>query len=180
MVGFSAATGQHGKKEYVTEVKVIIQLRHRNLVQPIGWCHDRNEFILVYEFMPNGSLDSHLFRDKDPLTWSVRYRISLGLASAILYLHEDWEQRVAHRDIKSSNVMLASSFNVKLGDFGLAKLMDHKLGPKTTGLAGTLGYLAPEYISTDRASKESDVYQHYDYFKAKRWLPTVFNSLISL
>lgn len=149
---------KQGKKEYVTEVKVISQLRHRNLVQLIGWCHDKNDFILVYEFMPNGSLDSHLFGRRSPLTWSVRYRTSLGLASALLYLHEEWEQCVVHRDIKSSNVMLDSSFNVKLGDFGLAKLMDHELGPKTTGLAGTLGYLAPEYISTGRASKESDVY----------------------
>ncbi|MBA0701814.1 hypothetical protein Goari_027535, partial [Gossypium aridum] len=147
---------KQGRKEYVTEVKVISQLRHRNLVQLIGWCHDKNDFILVYEFMPNGSLDSHLFGRRSALTWSVRYRISLGLASALLYLHEEWEQCVVHRDIKSSNVMLDSSFNVKLGDFGLAKLMDHELGPKTTGLAGTLGYLAPEYISTGRASKESD------------------------
>ncbi|KAE8732871.1 L-type lectin-domain containing receptor kinase IX.2 [Hibiscus syriacus] len=110
-----------------------------------------------YEFMPNGSLDSHLFSNKAPLTWPVRYRISLGFASAILYLHEEWEQCVVHRDIKSSNAMLDSCFNVKLGDFGLAKLMDHELGQKTTGLAGTLGYLAPEYISTGRASKESDI-----------------------
>ncbi|EOX91874.1 Concanavalin A-like lectin protein kinase family protein [Theobroma cacao] len=112
---------KQGKKEYVTEVKVISQLRHRNLVQLIGWCHDRSELILVYEFMPNGSLDFHLFGQKFPLSWPV-------------------------------------SFNVKLGDFGLARLMDHELGPKTTGLAGTLGYLAPEYVSTGRASKESDVY----------------------
>ncbi|XWS45043.1 hypothetical protein CRYUN_Cryun15aG0102500 [Craigia yunnanensis] len=149
---------KQGKKEYITEVKVISQLRHRNLVQLIGWCHDRNDFLLVYELMPNGSLDSHLFGRRSPLTWPIRYRISLGLASALLYLHEEWEQCVVHRDIKSSNVMLDSSFNAKLGDFGLAKLLDHELGPKTTGLAGTLGYLAPEYISTGRASKESDVF----------------------
>ncbi|KAF3439166.1 hypothetical protein FNV43_RR18479 [Rhamnella rubrinervis] len=149
---------KQGKKEYITEVKVISSLRHRNLVRLIGWCHDRGEFLLVYEFMPNSSLDSHLFGKRSPLTWSERYKISLGLASALLYLHEEWEQCVVHRDIKSSNVMLDSSFNVKLGDFGLARLMDHELGPRTTGLAGTLGYLAPEYISTGRASKESDVY----------------------
>ncbi|KAJ4714597.1 putative Kinase [Melia azedarach] len=149
---------RQGKKEYITEVKTISQLRHRNLVQLIGWCHDRGEFLLVYEYMPNGSLDSHLFGKKSPLNWAARYKISLGLASALLYLHEEWEQCVVHRDIKSSNVMLDSNFNVKLGDFGLARLMDHELGPQTTGLAGTLGYMAPEYISTGRASKESDVF----------------------
>lgn len=149
---------KQGKKEYVTEVKVISQLRHRNLVHLIGWCHDQGEFLLVYEFMPNGSLDSHLFGKRNPLSWTLRYKICLGLASSIVYLHEEWEQCVIHRDIKSSNIMLDSSFNVKLGDFGLARLMDHELGPQTTVLAGTLGYLAPEYISTGRASKESDVY----------------------
>ncbi|KAJ7943772.1 putative Kinase [Quillaja saponaria] len=144
--------------EYTTEVKTISRLRHRNLVQLIGWCHDGGEFHLVYEYMPNGSLDYHLFRNKNPLAWTVRHKISLGLASALLYLHEEWEQCVVHRDIKSSNIMLDSNFNVKLGDFGLARLMDHELGPKTTGLAGTLGYLAPEYVTTCRASKESDIY----------------------
>ncbi|KAK2656647.1 hypothetical protein Ddye_009699 [Dipteronia dyeriana] len=151
---------KQGKKEYITEVKIISQLKHRNLVQLIGWCHDKGELLLVYELMPNGSLDSHLFgKTSSPLSWAVRYEISLGLASALLYLHEEWEQCVVHRDIKASNVMLDSSFNVKLGDFGLAKLMNHELVPETTTvLAGTLGYMAPEYISTSRASKESDVY----------------------
>ncbi|KAL5556638.1 hypothetical protein UlMin_038874 [Ulmus minor] len=149
---------RQGKKEYLTEVRVISSLRHRNLVQLIGWCHDKGEFLLVYEFMPNGSLDSHLFGNRPPLSWAARYKISIGLASALLYLHEEWEQCVLHRDIKSSNVMLDSIFNVKLGDFGLARVMDHELGPQTTGLVGTLGYLAPEYVSTGRASKESDVY----------------------
>ncbi|KAJ4714599.1 putative Kinase [Melia azedarach] len=150
---------KQGRKEYITEVKIISQLRHRNLVQLIGWCHDKGEFLLVYEFMLNGSLDGHLFGNKSTLTWDVRCKISLGLASALLYLHEEWEQCVVHRDIKSSNVMLDSSFNAKLGDFGLARLIDHEVGPQTaTGLAGTLGYMAPEYISTGRASKESDVY----------------------
>lgn len=166
LVGLDAAVAvkrisrgsKQGKKEFITEVKVISSLRHRNLVQLIGWCHEASEFLLVYELVPNGSLDTHLFGKKSPLGWAARYKISVGLASALLYLHEEWEQCVVHRDIKSSNVMLDSGFNVKLGDFGLARLMDHELGPQTTGLAGTFGYLAPEYVSTGRASKESDVY----------------------
>ncbi|KAK6287653.1 hypothetical protein POUND7_013832 [Theobroma cacao] len=149
---------RQGKREYITEVKIISQLRHRHLVQLVGWCHDKGEFLLVYEFMPNGSLDSHLFDKKTLLTWTSRYKIAQGLASVLLYLHEEWEQCVLHRDIKSSDIMLDSSFNVKLGDFGLARLMDHELGGQTTRLVGTLGYMAPEYISTGRASKESDVF----------------------
>ncbi|EEF35168.1 kinase, putative [Ricinus communis] len=149
---------KQGRKEYVSEVKIISRLRHRNLVQLIGWCHERNEFLLVYEFMPNGSLDTRLFGGVTMLIWSVRYKIALGLASALLYLHEEWEQCVVHRDIKSSNVMLDSNFNAKLGDFGLARLVDHELGSQTTVLAGTMGYLAPECVTTGKASKESDVY----------------------
>ncbi|KAK7363044.1 hypothetical protein VNO77_05173 [Canavalia gladiata] len=149
---------RQGIKEYVTEVKVISQLRHRNLVQLIGWCHRKNDFLLIYEFMPNGSLDFHLYRGKSFLTWTVRYNIALGLASALLYLQEEWEQCVIHRDIKSSNIMLDSSFNAKLGDFGLARLVDHEKGSQTTLIAGTRGYIAPEYITSGKATKESDVY----------------------
>ncbi|KAD6453698.1 hypothetical protein E3N88_08404 [Mikania micrantha] len=149
---------KQGKKEYMTEVKIISSLRHRNLVRLIGWCHDNTQFLLVYEFMPNGSLDSHLFNKKSVLKWDVRYNVAIGLASALFYLHEECDQCVLHRDIKASNIMLDSGFNAKLGDFGLARLMDHEMGLKTTGLAGTLGYMAPEYASTGKASKESDVY----------------------
>ncbi|KAL2343871.1 hypothetical protein Fmac_005156 [Flemingia macrophylla] len=149
---------RQGLKEYVTEVKVISQLRHRNLVQLIGWCHRKNDFLLVYEFMPNGSLDSHLYGVKSFLIWTVRYNIALGLASALLYLQEEWEQCVIHRDIKSSNIMLDSSFNAKLGDFGLARLVDHEKGSQTTRIAGTRGYIAPEYFTSGKATKESDIY----------------------
>ncbi|XXG55833.1 hypothetical protein AAC387_Pa03g3408 [Persea americana] len=149
---------KQGKKEYVSEVKTISRLRHRNLVQLLGWCHERGEFLLIYEFMPNGSLDSHLFNGKRLLGWAARYKIATGLASALLYLHEEWEQCVVHRDIKSSNVMLDSNFNAKLGDFGLARLVDHEHGLQTTVVAGTRGYLAPECVTTGKASKESDVY----------------------
>ncbi|KAJ8637535.1 hypothetical protein MRB53_011802 [Persea americana] len=123
---------KQGKKEYVSEVKTISRLRHRNLVQLLGWCHEHGELLLIYELMPNGSLDSHLFHEKRLLGWAVRYKIAMGLASALLYLHEEWEQCVVHRDIKSSNVMLDSNFNAKLGDFGLARLVDHEHGLQTT------------------------------------------------
>ncbi|KAK6916277.1 Legume lectin domain [Dillenia turbinata] len=149
---------KQGKKEYQSEVTIISRLRHRNLVQLVGWCHEKGELLLVYEFMPNGSLDSHLFGRKSTLSWPIRYKIAQGLASALLYLHEEWEQCVVHRDIKSSNVMLDSNFNAKLGDFGLARLADEAQGVKTTALAGTLGYMAPEYISAGKASKESDIF----------------------
>jgi hypothetical protein len=149
---------RQGKKEYISEVRIISKLRHRNLVQLLGWCHEKNELLLVYEFMPNGSLDFHLFGKGIMLSWNLRYKIALGLASSLLYLHEEWEQCVVHRDIKSSNVMLDANFNSKLGDFGLARLVDHELGSQTTVLAGTMGYLAPECVTTGKSSKESDVY----------------------
>ncbi|KAL7199654.1 hypothetical protein ACSBR2_021864 [Camellia fascicularis] len=149
---------RQGIKEYASEVKIISRLRHRNLVQLLGWCHEKGELLLVYEFMPNGSLDSLLFKEENVLSWSVRYQIAQGLASALLYLHEAWEQCVMHRDVKSSNVMLDSSFNARLGDFGLARLVDHGKVPQTTDLARTMGYMAPECVTTGKASRESDVY----------------------
>ncbi|CAI9304244.1 unnamed protein product [Lactuca saligna] len=148
-----------GPKEFATEINIISRLSHKNLVKLTGWCHEKGELMLVYEFMENGSLDLHLFKEKRLLTWATRYKIARGLATALLYLHEDWEQCVLHRDIKSSNVMLDSNFNTKLGDFGLAKLVDHEKGSKTlTMMAGTLGYMAPEIVVTGKATRESDVF----------------------
>ncbi|CAL9775444.1 unnamed protein product [Musa acuminata subsp. burmannicoides] len=149
---------RQGRKEYVSEVKIISRLRHRNLVQLVGWCHDRGEFLLVYEFIPNGSLDSYLYSPAAGLGWPARHKIALGLASALLYLHEEWEQCVVHRDVKPSNIMLDSAFNAKLGDFGLARLVDHDRNLQTTDLAGTRVYIAPECFYTGKPSKESDVY----------------------
>ncbi|KAL2460365.1 L-type lectin-domain containing receptor kinase IX.1 [Abeliophyllum distichum] len=149
---------QQGIKEYTSEVKIISRLRHKNLVQLLGWCHEKKELLLVYEFMPNGSLDFHLFKGKNSLTWTTRFKVAQGLASALLYLHEEWEQCVVHRDIKSSNVMLDSNFNAKLGDFGFARLVDHEKGSQTTVLTGTMGYMAHECVITGRASKETNVY----------------------
>ncbi|KAJ6424517.1 hypothetical protein OIU84_025320 [Salix udensis] len=149
---------KQGIKEYAAEVKIISRLRHRNLVQLIGWCHERKELLLVYEFMPHSSLDTHLFKETSLLPWEERYKIAQGSASGLLYLHEEWEKCVVHRDIKSSNIMLDSEFNAKLGDFGLARLVDHGKGSQTTVLAGTIGYMAPECGLTGKASRESDVY----------------------
>ncbi|WJX49997.1 non-specific serine/threonine protein kinase [Trifolium repens] len=151
---------KQGIKEYATEVKIIGQLRHRNLVQLIGWCHKKKDFLLIYEFLQNGSLDSHLYRGKSVLTWQMSYNIAMDLALALLYLHEEWEQCVLHRDIKSSNIMLDDNFNAKLGDFGLARLVDYEKGSQsqTTIIAGTMGYIAPEYFTTGKATKELDIY----------------------
>ncbi|KAJ4780835.1 receptor lectin kinase [Rhynchospora pubera] len=149
---------KQGQKEYISEVKIISQLRHRNLVPLIGWCHDHGELLLVYELMHNGSLDIHLYHKERVLAWPVRHKIALGLGFALLYLHEGCEQCVVHRDIKPSNVMLDSLFNAKLGDFGLARLIDHQAGAQTTIPAGTMGYIAPECIISGKASSESDVY----------------------
>ncbi|KAK8517168.1 hypothetical protein V6N13_092454 [Hibiscus sabdariffa] len=149
---------KQGIREYASEVTIISRLRHKNLVKLTGWCHDRGELLLVYEFMPNGSLDTHLFKGKSLLTWETRYKIMQDLASALLYLHEEGDYCVLHRDIKTNNIMLDSSFNAKLGDFGLARLVDHSKGLKNTLLAGTVGYIAPECLSSGKASKESDVY----------------------
>ncbi|GJN35455.1 hypothetical protein PR202_gb24235 [Eleusine coracana subsp. coracana] len=155
-------TSRQGWKEFAAEVRIISRLRHRNLVQLIGWCHGGDdELLLVYELMPNGSLDAHLYKNKSSnmlLTWPVRYGIALGVGSALLYLHEDAERRVVHRDIKPSNVMLDSDFTAKLGDFGLARLIDDDRRSHTTHVAGTFGYMDPECMATGKANVESDVY----------------------
>jgi len=157
---FSRGGSAQGKREYTAEVTVISRLRHRNLVHLIGWCDGRKKLLLVYELVPNGSLDRHLHGvTAAVLPWPGRHRIILGLGAAVLYLHEEWEQCVVHGDIKPSNIMLDESFDAKLGDFGLARLIDHGAGLQTmTAVAGTPGYLDPECIASGKASTESDVY----------------------
>ncbi|BFI24607.1 hypothetical protein AXG93_154s1820 [Marchantia polymorpha subsp. ruderalis] len=151
---------RQGAREFMAEVKIISQLRHRNLVQLLGWCLEKDELILVYEFMPNGDLDDLIYADKPKcdLTWKQRYNILCGVATALVYLHEEWEQRVVHRDVKTSNVMLDSALNARLGDFGLARLSAHSQAPQTTLVAGTLGYLAPEFSLSGKATDKTDVY----------------------
>lgn len=151
-----------GAKEYMSEITVLDQVRHRSLVPLLGWCHEKaSELLLVYRFMPNGSLDKYLFgpgADRPTLQWNMRYRIACDIASALLYLHDECEQRVLHRDIKPSNIMLDFQFQAKLGDFGLARVIDCCGSSHFTALAGTHGYLAPETAMSGTASTKSDVF----------------------
>ncbi|XP_019464878.1 PREDICTED: L-type lectin-domain containing receptor kinase IV.1-like [Lupinus angustifolius] len=150
---------RQGMKEFVAEIVSIGRLCHRNLVPLLGYCRRRGELLLVYDYMPNGSLDKYLYnKPRVTLNWSQRFRIIKGIASGLFYLHEEWEQVVIHRDIKASNVLLDSELNGRLGDFGLARLYDHGTDPQTTHIVGTLGYLAPEHTRTGKATKSSDVY----------------------
>ncbi|KAJ1265409.1 hypothetical protein BS78_08G074700 [Paspalum vaginatum] len=150
---------KQGMKEFMAEIAILGQLRHRNLVRLIGYCHHKQELLLVYDYMPNGSLDSHLHnRDKPIPVWAQRLCIIKGVASGLLYLHEDWEQVVIHRDIKTSNVLLDDEMNGRLGDFGLARLHSHESEAHTTHVAGTWGYIAPELARLSKATKASDVY----------------------
>jgi hypothetical protein len=151
---------RQGIKEFIAEVVSIGRLRHRNLVQLLGYCRRKGELLLVYDYMPNGSLDKYLHghREDTALDWAQRLRIIKGVASGLLYLHEDWEQVVIHRDIKASNVLLDGEMNGRLGDFGLARLYDHGAPAKTTHVVGTMGYLAPELVRTGRATTLSDVF----------------------
>ncbi|KAF2921334.1 hypothetical protein DAI22_07g024200 [Oryza sativa Japonica Group] len=151
---------RQGIKEFIAEVVSIGRLRHRNLVQLLGYCRRKGELLLVYEYMPNGSLDKYLHgqEDKNTLDWAHRFHIIKGIASGVLYLHEEWDQVVVHRDIKASNVLLDSDMNGRLGDFGLAKLYDHGIDPQTTHVVGTMGYLAPELARTGKASPLTDVF----------------------
>ncbi|CAA0838645.1 Probable L-type lectin-domain containing receptor kinase S.7 [Striga hermonthica] len=152
-----------GKSEFLSELSIIAGLRHKNLVQLQGWCAEKGELLLVYEFMPNGSLDHVLYQNGEngnPLKWCYRYNIAVGLASALTYLHRECEQQVIHRDIKTSNIMLDAGYNARLGDFGLARLMDHDKSPVSTLTAGTMGYLAPEYLQYGKATEKTDVFSY--------------------
>ncbi|KAM1648441.1 hypothetical protein ACFX1Q_010458 [Malus domestica] len=151
---------KQGLQEFVSEIASIGRLRHRNLVQLLGWCRRRGDLLLVYDFMENGSLDNALFdQPKTVLSWEQRFKIIKGVASALDYLHEGYEQVVIHRDVKASNVLLDNELNGRLGDFGLARLHEHgSVSSTTTRVVGTLGYLAPEMPRTGKASTGSDVY----------------------
>ncbi|KAG6510691.1 probable L-type lectin-domain containing receptor kinase S.5 [Zingiber officinale] len=159
--------GTFAPNDFLKELTIINRLRHKNLVPLVGWCHANSMLLLVYEYMPNGSLDHHLFDgpNSNPtttLSWERRYNVIAGVASALHYLHDEYDQKVVHRDLKASNIMLDSNFNARLGDFGLARALE---SDKTSyaelemaGVPGTVGYIAPECFHTGKATRESDVF----------------------
>uniref|UniRef100_A0A8I6XRF2 Protein kinase domain-containing protein n=1 Tax=Hordeum vulgare subsp. vulgare TaxID=112509 RepID=A0A8I6XRF2_HORVV len=153
-----------GRKEFEAEVKATTRLSHRNIVQLLGWCEcDDGGLLLVYELVPGGNLGKRLHSpapNGSSHGLKGTFEIALGLGSALRYLHTEVEQYcVVHGDIKSSNVMIDSSGEAKLGDFGLARLLQHGADPRTTEVvAGTIGYIDPEFVNSRRPCAESDVY----------------------
>ncbi|CAA0842858.1 Protein kinase APK1B- chloroplastic [Striga hermonthica] len=153
--------GWQGHKEWLAEINYLGQLQHHNLVKLIGYCLEDDQRLLVYEFMPKGSMENHLFRRGSffqPLSWSLRMKIALGAAKGLAFLHSA-EPQVIYRDFKTSNILLDSNYNAKLSDFGLAR--DGPTGDKShvsTRVMGTYGYAAPEYLSTGHLTAKSDVY----------------------
>ncbi|KAF8714019.1 hypothetical protein HU200_028010 [Digitaria exilis] len=151
---------KQGMKEFVAEIVSIGRMQHPNLVQLLGYCRRKGELLLVYEYMSNGSLDKYLYcqESKATLKWDQRLGIIKGIASGLIYLHEEWEKVVVHRDIKASNVLLDGGMNGRLGDFGLAMLYDHSDNPQTSHVVGTIGYLAPELGRTRKATTLTDIF----------------------
>ncbi|XP_024932241.2 receptor-like serine/threonine-protein kinase ALE2 isoform X2 [Ziziphus jujuba] len=155
---------QQGGREFLAEVEMLSRLHHRNLVKLIGICTEERSRCLVYELIPNGSVESHLHgvdKETAPLNWVSRIKIALGAARGLAYLHEDSSPRVIHRDFKSSNILLEDDFTPKVSDFGLARTaMDEENRHISTRVMGTFGYVAPEYAMTGHLLVKSDVYSY--------------------
>ncbi|XP_031490440.1 L-type lectin-domain containing receptor kinase S.4-like [Nymphaea colorata] len=152
---------KQGMREFVVEISSLGRMRHRIVVQLHGWCRRGDDLLLAYEFMPYGSIDNFLFDVKGrSLSWEQRFKILKGIASGLLYLHEEWEQVVAHRDVKASNVLLDGDLNGRLGDFGLSRLYEHGANPKTTQIVGSFGYMVPEFSRTWKSSTSANVYSY--------------------
>ncbi|KAL7188155.1 hypothetical protein ACSBR1_038090 [Camellia fascicularis] len=157
-----STSSKQGVDEFKNEVILIAKLQHRNLVRLLGCCIHGEERMLVYEYMPNGSLDSFIFgveKKSKSFTWSTRLDIIVGIARGILYLHQDSRLRIIHRDLKASNVLLDSEMNPKISDFGLARAFGHdQSSTKTERVVGTYGYMSPEYAIDGLFSMKSDVF----------------------
>ncbi|XP_056172457.1 probable LRR receptor-like serine/threonine-protein kinase At1g06840 [Syzygium oleosum] len=154
-----------GQKEFFTEIEFLSRLHHRNLVALVGYCDEQSEQMLVYEFMPNGSLHNVLSgRYRSPLSFAVRLSIAMGSAKGILYLHTEADPPIIHRDIKANNILLDSRLNAKVADFGISRLAPspntdgHVTAHISTNVKGTPGYLDPEYFLTHKLTEKSDVY----------------------
>ncbi|KAL3501598.1 hypothetical protein ACH5RR_036047 [Cinchona calisaya] len=146
-----------GDIQFQTEVEMISLAVHRNLLRLYGFCITSTERLLVYPFMSNGSVASRL-KAKPSLDWGIRKRIALGAARGLLYLHEQCDPKIIHRDVKAANILLDDYCEAVVGDFGLAKLLDHRDSHVTTAVRGTVGHIAPEYLSTGQSSEKTDVF----------------------
>ncbi|XP_024639729.1 probable LRR receptor-like serine/threonine-protein kinase At1g07650 isoform X2 [Medicago truncatula] len=157
-----SSKSKQGNREFVNEIGMISGLQHPNLVKLHGCCVEGNQLILIYEYMENNCLSRILFgkgsESKKKLDWLTRKKICLGIAKALAYLHEESRIKIIHRDIKASNVLLDKDFNAKVSDFGLAKLIEDDKTHVSTRIAGTVGYMAPEYAMRGYLTDKADVY----------------------
>ncbi|XP_022957494.1 proline-rich receptor-like protein kinase PERK13 isoform X2 [Cucurbita moschata] len=154
-----AGSGQ-GEREFKAEVEIISRVHHRHLVSLVGYCVSENHRLLIYDFVPNKTLEHHLHGGNGVpvLDWSKRLKIALGAAKGLAYLHEDCHPRIIHRDIKSANILLDDAFDAQVADFGLAKLTNDTNTHVSTRVMGTFGYMAPEYASSGKLTDRSDVF----------------------
>nr|XP_048323628.1 proline-rich receptor-like protein kinase PERK1 isoform X2 [Ziziphus jujuba var. spinosa]XP_048323629.1 proline-rich receptor-like protein kinase PERK1 isoform X2 [Ziziphus jujuba var. spinosa] len=153
------AGSAQGDREFRSEVEVISRVHHRYLVSLVGYCISGEERLLIYEFVPNKTLEFHLHgKGRPTMNWPTRMKIALGSARGLAYLHEDCQPKIIHRDIKAANILLEDDFVPKVADFGLAKFSSDSDTHVSTRIMGTFGYLVPEYASSGKLTDRSDVF----------------------